>query len=221
MSNNFIGPPKRDFDQLFKLAESELITLRTTAVEPAVLVAVCVNASQANGYFCCSPANYRAAMNYLLDKPKFNANEFLSKITVVTGVRKGQVPKFDFRIKNWATGELLAARCRGNQTDALIFACNWGIAQMPAWRIVENVEPQFKREYLHAFLGDERMQMRELIRLMATHERTFPNCTATMLEIFHADRRMARSLDDLVARDLDLANRLGHCADPISAGYKV
>lgn len=221
MSENFIGPPKRDFDQLFRLAETELITMRNNSIDPALLVAICVNASQGNGFFCCNPANYRAAMQELSMRTTYDAKEFLGKITPVSGFRKGQTPKFKFAIKNWAAGEREAWLFKGTMTDGVIFACNWGVAQMPAFRVVDCVEPDFKLRYLQAFLGDLNMQMRELIRVLDIYKRTYLKCDATMLLGFHEQRQINRPLDELIERDLDLANRLRNCGNPISAGYKV
>lgn len=221
MSNNFIGPPKRDFDQLFKLAESELITMRTDAIEPALLVAICVNASSGNGFFCCSPATFREAMSTLIDRPGINPKEFILKTVPASGFRKNQNPKFEYAPRNWGHGEAIAKQIGGTATDAAIFACNWGLAQLPAWRIVEDVQPDYKLDFLQVFLGDLNVQMRELIRICTQSKLGKLDRNIEMLTMLHSQRRVASDISGKVMRDWDLARRLSHCADPIAAGYKV
>ena len=221
MSSNFIEPPERDFEQLFKLAESELITMRTDAIEAAVLVAICVNASAGNGFFCCDPAIFRGAMSALIDRADVNAKEFLAKTIASTGFRKNQNPKFVYAERNRAHGESIARCIGGTTTDAAIFSCNWGLAQLPAWRIVEHVEADYKLRYLQAFLGDLNMQMRELIRVCVEHNRGERDVTLSMLMKLHTQRRTLPNVVDQAMRDWTLAGKLRNPAEPISAEYKV
>lgn len=214
MQSNFIGPPKRQFDQLFRLAENELISLRSNSVQAPLLVAMVINASQGQGFYCCPPRPPRDAMEPLEKLPGFNAKEFLRTITPVTGFRKGQVPKFEFKSQAWACSEYAAWRCQGNQTDGVIMGCNWGIAQMPATLACSHVEPQYKIEYLKAFLADVNMQMRELIRVMSTYLNVYSGSLEEALKTFHSLRCCAGRQSDVVARDLALCLELSPKSDP-------
>lgn len=216
MRENFIGPPNRDFDQLFRLAEGELSGMRVEHIDPELLVAICVNASQGNGFYCCSPRSYQEAMNSVITLPKFNTNEFLDKVTPRTGFRKGQMPKFEFVKKNWHCAETMAWRCKGNETDGVIMACNWGLPQLPAVRLTELVQPQYKLQYLQAYLGDVNMQMRELIRVLVALDSEYPLGTAGSLYWLHVERVGSLLADKKTARDHDLAAHLRTAAHSMS-----
>ena len=221
MSANFIGPPKRNFDQLFRLAENELAALRVTHIDAALLVAMCVNASQANGYYCCSLKSYREALGTLMPLPKFNSVEFLGKVVPQTGFRKGQVPKFEFIRKNWHCAETTAWRCQGNETDGIILACNWGLAQLPAMKVCEKLEPQYKIQYLRAFLGDVNMQMRELIRILCEQDRTVPGLEFNAVFWHHVERVGCPLAEQKANRDVDLAAHLRTAGSDMSPEYMV
>lgn len=162
MSSNFIGPPVRDFNQLFMLAHNELRNLNRDTDMAAELVAICVFASQGNGFFCCSMEQYRNSLDALLKAKKIDIREFLKRITPTTGFRKGQVPKFEYcpihlpkSYDNRYKGIL-------DEIDLVMLNCNWGLAQMPGWIVVNGITPDCRMKFLRAFLGDLNMQMRQL-----------------------------------------------------------
>lgn len=162
MSSNFIGPPIRDFNQLFMLAENELRVLNRDTKLAADLVAICVFSSQGNGFFCCSMAQYRTAVDSLLQSQKIDFRKFLLRITPTTGFRKGQVPKFEYCPRHLPRS--YDDRYEGilDEIDRVMLNCNWGLAQMPGWIIVNGITPNCRMKFLRAFLGDLNMQMRQL-----------------------------------------------------------
>jgi len=221
MSSNFIGPPARDFQQLFMLAENELNSLRVKDVDSSLLVAMCVNASQGNGFFCCSMQQYREAMDYMLRLTKIQPKAWLERITPVTGFRKGQVPKFVYNPAHIPDVRVYQMFADVDHVDEVMFACDWGLAQLPGWWVVQKVEPQFRSEYLRAFLGDVNMQIRELISLFAHVLRKHGGDETEACEQFHYKCHRGHNAVQRAARDVALAIELREKADLISSRYMV
>jgi len=221
MSSNFIGPPKRNFDQLFRLVENELNTMRSETLDASVVVAILLNATQGNGFFCCGPDKYREAMNELMVVPGFKAAPFLAKAVPVTGFRRGQVPRFRFSAVNLHNAEMVVRRFGGNQIDVCLFACNWGIAQLPAIVITKPVADDYKLQYLRAFVGDVNMQVRELIRLLVLWQMDYGGKIDAAVWDLHSTRALRGDYDSQTARVMDLAQHLKTVSMDMSPAYKV
>jgi hypothetical protein len=203
------------------LASNELISLRVTDVDDSLLVAMCVNASQANAFFCCGMQQYREAMDNMMQLTHVKARDWLNRVTPTTGFRRGQVPKFVYNPSHIPHVRVFQMFATVDHVDEVMFACDWGLAQLPGWWVVQKVEPQFRSEYLRMFLGDVNMQMREFISLLAHLLRKHGGDETEAVEQFHYKCNRGHKSVERAARDVALAIELRERADLTSTRYTV
>jgi len=164
---------------------------------------------------------YRENFDYLLRLTKIDPKAWLNKITPTTGFRKGQVPKFVYVPAHLPDVRVFQMFGKYEPLDEELFSCDWGLAQLPGWWVVQKIEPSFRSEYLRAFLGDSNMQMRELISLFAHILRKHGGDETEALQEFHFQCHRGHKSAERAARDLALAIELRERADLIYSRYKV
>ena len=221
MPSNFIGPPVREFNQLAMLADNELINLAVKDVDSCLLVAMCVNASQGNGYFCCGMRQYREAMDDIMRRTLIDHKGFLNRITPTTGFRKGQIPKFAYNPAHTGDVRVYQMFSEIDYIDEICYACDWGLAQIPGWMVAKKVKPDFRRQFLQNYLADPNMQMRVLIGLFAPILRKAGHDETEALREWHCQCHRGERTKTKADRDVALAVELRELADIASTRYTV
>jgi len=164
MSVNLIGPKKFPYASTWKLAQEQLSMVPSSRVDVPLLVAVCVRASNCDPFICRMDSLYSRVLREVCSQGDVLAVEFLKEAMVWNGSWRGKVGKYRYHSRCFARAEEVAAAEGGGHLRAVVYSCTWGIAQQPGFEIVSHVDVHMRKEYFSQYLGDNAMQMRQLIQ---------------------------------------------------------
>jgi hypothetical protein len=204
MSENFIDKPLTSHERVLKLCQIQLSISESNRVDAELLTAVIVRASGGKAFFSKLDAGYELRLREIYEYGNIPKRDFLKAITVFEGCHRGSIPKYQFQLE-WLGLARGAAQAAGlGELYSVVFACNFGLVQLPGWRIIEDVATHQQKDFFAKYVGTPVLQITHLINRLHLLICMHKGCLRSAMTEFYGDQ-YGWNADQLAIRTLELA----------------